>query len=149
MKPALLASLVLFLLLVDVQGIRLKALAQQRVLKEKDRLIEAEVSAGGSNGAEDVVLCKNGQCSGRSRKLITVTPFTTTTQKIVKNEGTKISPTAKRPTEEAPIKNEENFSVKSLPHSEQRETTTGQYPDIIDIAGMDYSPARRKPPIHN
>jgi hypothetical protein len=23
------------------------------------------------------------------------------------------------------------------------------YPDIMDIAGMDYSPATRKPPIHN
>jgi hypothetical protein len=27
----------------------------------------------------------------------------------------------------------------------QRQT----YPDIMDIAGMDYSPAARKPPIHN
>jgi hypothetical protein len=27
----------------------------------------------------------------------------------------------------------------------QRQT----YPDIMDIAGMDYSPATRKPPIHN
>ncbi|KAH7675048.1 hypothetical protein IHE45_08G113000 [Dioscorea alata] len=23
------------------------------------------------------------------------------------------------------------------------------YPDLLDIAGMDYSPAKRKPPIHN
>ncbi|THU46755.1 hypothetical protein C4D60_Mb09t08230 [Musa balbisiana] len=23
------------------------------------------------------------------------------------------------------------------------------YPDVVDIAGMDYSPANRKPPIHN
>jgi len=30
-------------------------------------------------------------------------------------------------------------------HVEPPET----YPDILDIAGMDYSPAKRKPPIHN
>ncbi|CAM0901957.1 unnamed protein product [Alopecurus aequalis] len=29
----------------------------------------------------------------------------------------------------------------------QQKTQT--YPDILDIAGMDYSPASRKPPIHN
>jgi hypothetical protein len=29
----------------------------------------------------------------------------------------------------------------------QRQRQT--YPDIMDIAGMDYSPATRKPPIHN
>ena len=30
----------------------------------------------------------------------------------------------------------------------QRQTTT-TYPDLMEIAGMDYSPATRKPPIHN
>ena len=29
----------------------------------------------------------------------------------------------------------------------QRQTAT--YPDLMEIAGMDYSPATRKPPIHN
>ncbi|XP_042409502.1 uncharacterized protein LOC121998924 [Zingiber officinale] len=28
-------------------------------------------------------------------------------------------------------------------------TTMQKYPDNLDIAGMDYSPAKRKPPIHN
>ncbi|XP_074576493.1 uncharacterized protein LOC141833013 [Curcuma longa] len=28
-------------------------------------------------------------------------------------------------------------------------TTMQKYPDALDIAGMDYSPAKRKPPIHN
>ncbi|CAL9166526.1 unnamed protein product [Musa hybrid cultivar] len=34
---------------------------------------------------------------------------------------------------------------KAPPVSRQPQT----YPDVVDIAGMDYSPANRKPPIHN
>lgn len=41
----------------------------------------------------------------------------------------------------------ENFSVKSSPV--QLEAAPKHYPDVLDIAGMDYSPARRKSPIHN
>lgn len=37
----------------------------------------------------------------------------------------------------------EGLSVKSLT------TKFEHYPDVIDIAGMDYSPAKRRPPIHN
>uniref|UniRef100_A0ACD5UGD0 Uncharacterized protein n=1 Tax=Avena sativa TaxID=4498 RepID=A0ACD5UGD0_AVESA len=33
--------------------------------------------------------------------------------------------------------------------AKQQKTRTRTYPDILDIAGMDYSPAARKPPIHN
>lgn len=42
----------------------------------------------------------------------------------------------------------ENFLVKSSALS-LPETGPDQYPDILDIAGMDYSAAKRKPPIHN
>ncbi|WOH00984.1 hypothetical protein DCAR_0520362 [Daucus carota subsp. sativus] len=42
---------------------------------------------------------------------------------------------------------QENFSVKSSPV--QVEAAPKHYPDVLDIAGMDYSPARRKSPIHN
>lgn len=41
----------------------------------------------------------------------------------------------------------ENFSVKSSPV--QLEAAPKHYPYVLDIAGMDYSPARRKSPIHN
>ncbi|KAL5213629.1 hypothetical protein ABZP36_002781 [Zizania latifolia] len=37
-----------------------------------------------------------------------------------------------------------------VPRQQPREkATSSTYPDILDIAGMDYSPATRKPPIHN
>lgn len=34
-------------------------------------------------------------------------------------------------------------------HKEKEEAAQQQYPDLIDMTEMDYSPARRKPPIHN
>ncbi|RWW82446.1 hypothetical protein BHE74_00009088 [Ensete ventricosum] len=34
---------------------------------------------------------------------------------------------------------------KAPPVSRQPQT----HPDVVDIAGMDYSPANKKPPIHN
>ncbi|PIA45618.1 hypothetical protein AQUCO_01600084v1 [Aquilegia coerulea] len=158
----LLCSLVLFSLLVEIQGIRLEPgldkLVQQRGNHEekKDRLFEVESTGGvGNNGFDaEVVLCKDGHCSGRStRKLITKAPSATTTSKNVKSEGTKVDPKMNhQPTTDHAHGhggNEENFSVKSSPKPEHGEATTGRYPDIIDIAGMDYSPARRKPPIHN
>ena len=44
---------------------------------------------------------------------------------------------------------EEIFTVNSSPVSGHGKATPEGYPDILDIAGMDYTPAKRKPPIHN
>ncbi|KAL8037426.1 hypothetical protein ABFX02_11G039000 [Erythranthe guttata] len=44
---------------------------------------------------------------------------------------------------------EEKMSVKSSPTTTTEKRQPEMYPDILDIAGMDYSQARRKPPIHN
>lgn len=41
---------------------------------------------------------------------------------------------------------EKGRKVQTLTTSEHHHE---QYPDLVDIAEMDYSPARRKPPIHN
>ena len=32
---------------------------------------------------------------------------------------------------------------------EEEEVTPHKYEDLIDVAQMDYSPAKRRPPIHN
>lgn len=56
----------------------------------------------------------------------------------------------KSSTNEGQGEKEENFAVKfSSPVSEHPEAAPERYPDVLDIAGMDYSPARRKSPIHN
>ncbi|KAL7587355.1 uncharacterized protein LOC111908361 [Lactuca sativa] len=41
-----------------------------------------------------------------------------------------------------------NLSSKHLKYGKTEANPPG-YADIVDLAGMDYSPARRKPPIHN
>lgn len=65
--------------------------------------------------------------------------------------GSKIETTPKRhqPTDHGHSEHEKSFSVNSSPASEHRDSTNGPYPDIIDIAGMDYTPATGKTPIHN
>ncbi|CAI9100937.1 OLC1v1038128C1 [Oldenlandia corymbosa var. corymbosa] len=117
--------------------------------------------------------------TGSNRKLMTKTSApsststtTTSTSKNDKNvheEGNyKGEPTttvlqkgnqSSRSIERSLVGKEENFNVNSstvLPdhdhqHSQPDRTNVdpGHYPDILDIAGMDYSPAKRKPPIHN
>lgn len=69
----------------------------------------------------------------------------------VKNGGNnKAEPTSKgKSSGGGHSEKEENFPVNTSPVSEHRDVAHERYPDIIDIAGMDYSPAKRKPPIHN
>ncbi|XP_058113188.1 uncharacterized protein LOC131256163 [Magnolia sinica] len=145
MRPSMaLVPLLLLLLIVTAQGIRLEPLStlssHRKIHEEKEsRLVEE------SGGVGEVNLCKDGQCSGRSRKLMT---NTRSTSKTSENEGMEIGATPGHHSSKEVNGNQENFSVKSTV-SEHRLSTTKHYPDIIDIAGMDYSPARRKPPIHN
>ncbi|KAJ4958635.1 hypothetical protein NE237_025746 [Protea cynaroides] len=144
MKPVLLVSLMLFLLVGVGQGIRVlqqefSSGGYQKFHEENERSL---IKESGGAGETVAVLCKDGHCSGKSRRLQNFsTSSTSTFSKSVKNSGgTKIKPTP----------NEENFHVESSsPISGHGKTDPEHYPDIIDIAGMDYSPATRKPPIHN
>lgn len=45
--------------------------------------------------------------------------------------------------------NEKISQANSSSLSKKHEIVHENYPDLTDIAEMDYSPARRKPPIHN
>ncbi|KAK4374891.1 hypothetical protein RND71_005568 [Anisodus tanguticus] len=88
--------------------------------------------------------------AGRNRKLMTKanstsSPITTTSTKNIKNEGNK----AHDNTILKGQSSSENFSVNSSPETGHRETSSEHYPDVLDLAGMDYSPAKRKPQIHN
>ncbi|XP_015080950.1 uncharacterized protein LOC107024479 [Solanum pennellii] len=100
------------------------------------------------------IICKDNHCSssGRNRKLMTKTtstssPITTTTStKNVKNEGNiKVHDTTILKGQSS----SENFSINSSPETGHRKTSSDRHPDVLDLAGMDYSPAKRKPPIHN
>ncbi|KAK9098471.1 hypothetical protein Syun_025516 [Stephania yunnanensis] len=50
---------------------------------------------------------------------------------------------------EANKEKREKLSAESSSISNHGEEVADHYPDILDIAGMDYSSAKRKPPIHN
>ncbi|XP_059635231.1 uncharacterized protein LOC132277389 [Cornus florida] len=128
MRPSLLVSLLLLsILFYEAQGIRLK---KEFASMELHKVHEGSVIKTSNGGVGEVILCKDGQCSGNSRKLMTkTTSSTTTTSKNDKNGGNK--------------------QLSSSSVSEHREATSEPYPDSLDIAGMDYALARRKPPIHN
>ncbi|XP_017246289.1 uncharacterized protein LOC108217897 [Daucus carota subsp. sativus] len=84
----------------------------------------------------------------KSRKLL-VTKTSGSASPPSKNH-TKIEGNASQGKDNGQVnKNQENFSVKSSPVVEQPEAAPKHYPDVVDLAGMDYSPARRKSPIHN
>ncbi|KAK9141789.1 hypothetical protein Syun_011189 [Stephania yunnanensis] len=154
MKPASVISFVLICLLVEAQGIRLERgftpiNHHDRDVEEGSQnkvIIEAE-----SSGAGSVVPCTGEHCSGRStRKLLTDATFTATatTATITSSKSTvnggkpEVEPTPNGGRNEG--KNDK-FSVEKLENSGQQE----EYQDIMDIAGMDYSTAKRKSPIHN
>ncbi|XP_006359519.1 uncharacterized protein [Solanum tuberosum] len=136
MKQVLLLSLLLFSTLVYE--------AQSRnipMLKENGDVGEVNI------------ICKDDHCSssGRNRKLMTKTtstssPITTTTStENIKNEGNKAHDTTILKGQSS----SENFSINSSPETGHRKTSSDHHPDVLDLAGMDYSPAKRKPPIHN
>ncbi|KAK4764759.1 hypothetical protein SAY86_025849 [Trapa natans] len=75
---------------------------------------------------------------GNARKLL-MTATTTTSAADQKSHGQDTERNEAAPKGNA----KEGLPVKSL------RSDFEHYPDIVDIAGMDYSPAKRKPPIHN
>ncbi|XP_075507728.1 uncharacterized protein LOC142544579 [Primulina tabacum] len=86
--------------------------------------------------------------SGRSRKLTaSLTSSTTKTAKNVKNieEDKDLS------NSEGSNSNKEKIGKKGERLSVNYSSSLSQevYPDVMDIAGMDYSQARRRSPIHN
>ncbi|XP_077216907.1 uncharacterized protein LOC143851386 [Tasmannia lanceolata] len=135
-----LVLLLLLFLLVTVQGIRLEPASiftkNHKFYKEERSSIEGNGNIG------EVVICEDGNCSGRNRKLMDKASSTS------ENANREVEATPKNHSGDKFDRKQENFSVKSAT-SEHRQHTPERYPDIIDIAGMDYSPARRKPPIHN
>ncbi|KDP30193.1 hypothetical protein JCGZ_16975 [Jatropha curcas] len=146
---------------IHAKAIRLEKefmqVAQQKIHKEKKSTSLTERS-NKNGGFGDVILCKEGQCTGMSsRKLATVTTSTiftttTTTNKKEENGGNKADsttipiPKGSRSGNGEVGGEHEKFTINSSsPTSEQQKMTHED--NYVDI--MDYSPAKRKPPIHN
>lgn len=63
----------------------------------------------------------------------------------VKNEGNE----AQGPEIDNTINYKGNWEGKEIFVNKQQEVSHENYLDLVDIAGMDYSPAKKNPPIHN
>ncbi|KAI5557373.1 hypothetical protein POPTR_018G115601v4 [Populus trichocarpa] len=155
MRPSLVVSLLLLsFLLQEAQGIRLeKGFMQVRAQKvQGDKSSLKERSANGGVLGE-AILCKEEHCIGMGRKLIAVTTSTSsttiTTSKNEKNEGNKAGSISKRRSSKEEIVGErEKLLVNSWRNSDHK-VNEDHYEEIMDLTQMDYSPARRKSPIHN
>ncbi|XP_068649450.1 uncharacterized protein [Aristolochia californica] len=133
----------LLLILVTAQAIRLpRESASSSSSSSHGKLQEEEKWVGASINGE-VVHCKDGHCSGGSRKLRTNTKSASESTKAERVE--EKTTTSHHESHNSFDKKREGLSVKPT----HPETTTTKYPDVLDLAGMDYSPAKRKPPIHN
>ncbi|KAK9055128.1 hypothetical protein SSX86_026210 [Deinandra increscens subsp. villosa] len=81
------------------------------------------------------------EAQGINRKLMTKATSSTTISKNYKNDESKDDP-------QAVMKfTQENFKVSSS--SQRLKDVIPQRQDVIDLAAMDYAPAKRKTPIHN
>ncbi|KAJ6741893.1 hypothetical protein OIU85_016022 [Salix viminalis] len=156
MRPSLVVSLlVLSFLLQQAQGIRLEkgfkqVGADQKVQAEEITPLKEKSNDGRVLG--EAVLCKEGHCTGMNRKLIAVTTSTSssptiTTSKNEKNGENKADPISKGRS--TIVGEHEKLPVNSSPKSEHQVLTKDHDEETMDLTEMDYSPARRKPPIHN
>ncbi|GMI92831.1 hypothetical protein HRI_002952400 [Hibiscus trionum] len=144
MRPSSLtvSFVVVFIFLSGVQGIRL-----EKSFKTWHPKLHEEAFMKNTNGVVgDVIFCKEGHCTENSRKLLTATPAYSTSSKSEDSGDNKANTTSKvKLGSQENGGNQEKVPVGSPTTSEVHD----QYADIMEIAEMDYSPAKRKPPIHN
>ncbi|XVF47979.1 hypothetical protein PTKIN_Ptkin03bG0153400 [Pterospermum kingtungense] len=142
MRPSCLtlSLLVLFIFLSSVQGIRL---GKSFKSAGHHKLHEGALMKNSNGVMGDVILCKQGHCTGNSRKLFTATTaITPTSATTLKNEEANL-------TSKVKSGNEDNGGKKEKIHVGSPTSSSEHQEEEMDIAEMDYSPARRKPPIHN
>ncbi|XP_073007643.1 uncharacterized protein [Typha latifolia] len=135
----LLVSLVLLLLVITrVVGIRLEE--ESRAALQISNIHEKLSLKGDGSVVESQPSCEfDRHCSGRSRRLI---GKTSSTSKMEKSNEMKVEAKG-----DGAVGSREDLRSAPPPPPARKQPQT--YPDILDIAGMDYSPAKRKPPIHN
>ena len=147
--------LLLCLLLSQAQGIRpekgFSSVRQQNknIQEEENASMKRSNIAAGLAGE-----LSNIASSGGTRKLISVTsPSSATTTSKNEKKGRKNRGDSEPKGENVNSHGGEdgNGKAKSPVVSKQQEAAAAHqhYPDLADMTEMDYSPARRKPPIHN
>ncbi|XP_044970813.1 uncharacterized protein LOC123431064 isoform X2 [Hordeum vulgare subsp. vulgare] len=150
-----LASLLLLLVLATTaHGIRLDRHLHE-ALENKEQLAGQPPKPNGAADSTGSKPCTaDGNCPGKERKPPSPHAHDEPAKHQIptkkKDDGDAQVTSQGAEQEEAAQPQQKKWSRRTLPrrpHQPQQETRT--YPDLIDIAGMDYSPAARKPPIHN
>lgn len=139
------------LLTYKAQGIRLGKVTSSP--SNHEDITKISVVKGSSKGDPSLAKTTAEISSGTIRKLMTkIISSKTTTTITEKNDGNKHDPEPEVQSTHGLVGNkEETSSFNSLENSKhwKTEVSTEHYPDDIDIAGMDYTPARKKSPVHN
>ncbi|KAI3701533.1 hypothetical protein L6452_26692 [Arctium lappa] len=150
MKPSfMLILLLLSMFLYQPQGIRLENLS----LSASNHQKFIPKSSSSINGDEGLAMATDQVSpAGINRKLMTKTIGSTSTP--TNNKNYKIDHDLKSEVKftRGQLENEVFFSTTVAPENPKRknkQVVSEEYSDVIDITGMDYSPAKRKPPIHN
>ncbi|QCD80566.1 uncharacterized protein LOC114179477 [Vigna unguiculata] len=138
MKPFVVFLLILSLLLAQTQGIRLgKVSSPLQQQKQQDGEFSL-LKRSNTDAEETVLLCKDNECTGKLKNRKLVATSISTTKSLSKN------------VEES--KGEElvnGRNVNTLRSWKQKDVPEEHNHDLVEITEMDYSPAKRKPPIHN
>ncbi|KAL2338460.1 hypothetical protein Fmac_012906 [Flemingia macrophylla] len=141
MKPSFVVSLlILSLLLTKTQGIRLGKVSLE--VQQQKHEGESTLLKKSNNEAEETVLCKDNECTGKTKNRKLETTSVSTTLPLSKN--------VKEEYKGDPSVNDNNArNVNTLSSSKHKNVPEEHYHDLVEITEMDYSPAKRKPPIHN
>nr|XP_043628420.1 uncharacterized protein LOC122599883 [Erigeron canadensis] len=144
MKDSLIFSLLLLsIFFYEAQGIRLKELSTSASYNQESITKSSWESKDDGSAVTSVV------SSGRNRKLMTKTISSSPTTINEKNDQKANKSFAHEALTKEGIISPTTLVPKNSKH-EKIEVSSELSPDAInDIAGMDYSPAKRKPPIHN
>ncbi|XP_071729584.1 uncharacterized protein [Rutidosis leptorrhynchoides] len=123
MKPSFmyLSLLAISIFLYEVQGIRLGNLSTAASDNE-----EFVIKSLSSNHKDGLVMASDQSLSGINRKLMKI---------IISSTSAKTK--------------DKNIHKKFTRGKGKTAIVFERYPDIINLTEMDYSPAKRKPPIHN
>ena len=141
MKPSFAIFLLLLsLLLAQTQGIRLGKVSLP-VQQQKQQNGESTLLKRSNTDAEETVFCnKDKECTGKLKNRKLVTTSVSTTPSLSKNvEESK--------AEE--LVNENSRNVNTVRSWKQKNVPEEHNHELVEITEMDYSPAKRKPPIHN
>lgn len=142
--------LIVSLLSTGAQGIRFKKRLFSSVGPHHHEIIHRDrtgslikASDDGSSSVWEIVHCKDCSTGSINRKLISTTTTTTTTSKNEANPTSTLGKQAGDFTTNSPPTSDDDHEKNKSSDDHDHDV------DLTDIAEMDYSPARRKPPIHN